>query len=57
MYSKVSAQIAQTFKNSFLGFVMLIWHAVLQVPMWITIGLPVLAVVLFAVWLWYNFLR
>jgi len=55
--SKIGAQIGATFKTTAFSFLNLIWHSVLAVPRWITIGLPVLAVGLFLLWLWYNFIR
>jgi hypothetical protein len=57
MSNKISSEIAQTFKISIWGFVMMLWHSILLVPRWITVGLPALALVLFIAWLWYNFFR
>jgi uncharacterized membrane protein len=57
MYKNISGQIGHTFQTSIIGFGGLLLQSIKLVPLWITIGLPILAVACFVLWVWYNFFR
>lgn len=56
-YKNIGGQVSHTFQTSIIGFGQLLLQSILQVPRWITVGVPVLLIVLAVAWLWYNFIR